>query len=75
MLESYKAIIHGDRVEWKDDIPIDLQNGKTIEVFITILDEPKAKNLRPFGLAKGQFVVPDDFDAPLPEEVLASFEQ
>lgn len=23
--------------------------------------------LRPIGLAKGQFVVPDDFDAPLPE--------
>ncbi|MGL4514373.1 MAG: type II toxin-antitoxin system Phd/YefM family antitoxin [Lacipirellulaceae bacterium] len=28
---------------------------------------------RPFGLAKGQFVVPDDFDAPLPEEVLRDF--
>jgi prevent-host-death family protein len=26
------------------------------------------------GLLKGQFVVPDDFDAPLPSEVLAEFE-
>ena len=30
---------------------------------------------RPFGLASGTFVVPDDFDDPLPEEVLRDFEQ
>ena len=30
---------------------------------------------RPFGLAVGTFVVPDDFDDPLPEEVLRDFEQ
>jgi antitoxin (DNA-binding transcriptional repressor) of toxin-antitoxin stability system len=30
---------------------------------------------RPFGLAAGSFVVPDDFDAPLPEDVLRDFEQ
>jgi antitoxin (DNA-binding transcriptional repressor) of toxin-antitoxin stability system len=30
--------------------------------------------LRPFGLAKGEFVVPDDFDAPLPDDVLDPFE-
>lgn len=29
---------------------------------------------RPYGLAAGQFTVPDDFDAPLPDEILASFE-
>ena len=29
---------------------------------------------RPAGLARGQFVVPDDFDAPLPDDVLADFE-
>jgi prevent-host-death family protein len=29
---------------------------------------------RPFGLAAGAFVVPDDFDAPLPEDVLREFE-
>jgi antitoxin (DNA-binding transcriptional repressor) of toxin-antitoxin stability system len=28
---------------------------------------------RPFGLAKGEFVVPDDFDAPLPEEFMRPF--
>lgn len=29
---------------------------------------------RPFGLAAGAFVVPDDFDAPLPVDVLREFE-
>jgi antitoxin (DNA-binding transcriptional repressor) of toxin-antitoxin stability system len=29
---------------------------------------------RPFGLAAGTFVVPDDFDDPLPEDVLRDFE-
>ena len=29
---------------------------------------------RPFALAAGAFVVPDDFDAPLPEDVLREFE-
>lgn len=32
------------------------------------------KQLRPFGLCAGEFVVPDDFDAPLPEEILSAFE-
>jgi prevent-host-death family protein len=30
---------------------------------------------RRLGTAKGDFVVPDDFDAPLPEEILADFER
>ena len=29
---------------------------------------------RPFGLCAGEFRVPDDFDAPLPEEILRQFE-
>ncbi|NUO79238.1 type II toxin-antitoxin system Phd/YefM family antitoxin [candidate division KSB1 bacterium] len=30
--------------------------------------------LRPYGLCASEFVVPDDFDEPLPENVLAEFE-
>ncbi|MDX2230894.1 MAG: type II toxin-antitoxin system prevent-host-death family antitoxin [Leptolyngbyaceae cyanobacterium bins.349] len=30
--------------------------------------------LRPFGLCAGEFTVPDDFDAPLPEDLLNAFE-
>jgi antitoxin (DNA-binding transcriptional repressor) of toxin-antitoxin stability system len=29
---------------------------------------------RKLGTAKGDFVVPEDFDAPLPEEILKEFE-
>jgi antitoxin (DNA-binding transcriptional repressor) of toxin-antitoxin stability system len=32
------------------------------------------KQLRPFGLCAGEFTVPDDFDAPLPEEIWSAFE-
>ena len=32
------------------------------------------KPLRPFGLCAGEFTVPDDFDDPLPEEILKEFE-
>ena len=35
---------------------------------------PHAKVLRPFGLCAGEFTVPDDFDAPLPEDLLRQFE-
>ena len=30
--------------------------------------------LRPYGLCAGEFKVPDDFDTPLPEDILNSFE-
>ena len=32
------------------------------------------ETLRPFGLCAGEFTVPDDFDAPLPEDILNAFE-
>ena len=32
------------------------------------------KQLRPFGLCAGEFTVPDDFDAPLPDDLLSAFE-
>ncbi|NEO34182.1 MAG: type II toxin-antitoxin system Phd/YefM family antitoxin [Symploca sp. SIO3C6] len=33
-----------------------------------------SKQLRPFGLCAGEFRTPDDFDAPLPQDILSSFE-
>ena len=41
---------------------------------LTIMQPAPVAQLRPIGLAKGEFVVPDKFNAPLPEEVLGSFE-
>lgn len=40
---------------------------------LTILNSPLSQP-RPIGLAKGLFTVPDDFNAPLPEDVLRTFE-
>ncbi len=33
------------------------------------------ESLRPFGLCAGEFTVPDDFDAPLPENIIQEFER
>ncbi|MEH2085049.1 MAG: type II toxin-antitoxin system prevent-host-death family antitoxin [Nostoc sp.] len=33
-----------------------------------------SNRLNSLGQDKGRFVVPDDFNAPLPEEILAAFE-
>ncbi len=41
---------------------------------LTIIDPTPLPRLRPIGLAKGQFTVPSDFNAPLPEDVLQTFE-
>jgi hypothetical protein len=41
---------------------------------LTILSSPPVSGPRPIGLAKGQFTVPDDFNAPLPDAVLEAFE-
>jgi len=38
------------------------------------LSVDSTKQLRPFGLCAGEFTVPDDFDAPLPEDILNAFE-
>jgi prevent-host-death family protein len=51
------------------------------EIIISKAGRPLAKivpfaspALRRFGMDRGVFRVPDDFDAPLPEEVIESFE-
>ncbi len=57
---------------------------KAGETFIiTQADQPVAelrpvisnhKPSRPYGLCAGEFTVPDDFDAPLPDDILSAFE-
>lgn len=75
MLQTYKATLNGNLLEWNGEVPEEVKNHEAVSVIVTILDEePSVTNLRPFGLSKGDFVVPEDFDAPLPEDVLADFE-
>lgn len=58
-----------------------VENGETI--VLTRRNRPVAElrplragtqTTRPVGLCKGEFRVPDDFDAPLPEDILRAFE-
>jgi prevent-host-death family protein len=41
---------------------------------VSEITDQDSKHLRPFALCEGEFVVPYDFDAPLPEEILSQFE-
>lgn len=75
MLQIFKAALNGNRLEWNEDVPREVKAYESIKVIVTILEEEtNAKNPRPFGLRKNEFVVPEDFDAALPEDVLADFE-
>jgi prevent-host-death family protein len=51
------------------------------EILITRRGEPAARLVahsigapRPFGVDRGRFVIPEDFDAPLDDDVLTTFE-
>jgi antitoxin (DNA-binding transcriptional repressor) of toxin-antitoxin stability system len=46
--------------------------GRTVAELRPI--EGSVATSRPMGLAKGDFVTPVDFDAPLPDELLGEFE-
>lgn len=45
--------------------------GKPVARLTRIAPQPKKRRL---GMLDGQFTVPDDFNAPLPDDVLAAFE-
>ncbi|MBW4034644.1 MAG: type II toxin-antitoxin system Phd/YefM family antitoxin [Proteobacteria bacterium] len=46
--------------------------GRPVAKLVPLNPAPPQRQL---GLLAGQFIVPDDFDAPLPDHVLDSFEQ
>lgn len=59
------------RVESGESLLI-LQSDKPIAELRPISNP--SQELRPFGLSKGAFTVPDDFNEPLPDDLLAEFE-
>ena len=71
--------------EIKRDLSNYLQRAQAGEIFVvTQAGKPVAEirpattanqYQRPFGLAAGQFTVPEDFDAPLPEQIIREFEE
>jgi prevent-host-death family protein len=60
-----------DRVSQGEEVII-AKAGKPIARLVSVKDRPER---RVPGSAKGRIVVGEDFDAPLPEEVLESFER
>ncbi len=59
------------RVEAGETLLI-VRTGKPIAEIQPVAVPPEA--LRPFGLCAGEFTVPEDFDAPLPEDIINAFE-
>ena len=41
MLHTYKATLHGDRLEWSDTPPDELAQNRSVAVYVTILEEPR----------------------------------
>ena len=75
MLETYKAKVQGNQITWVTDAPAETQSGDEVEVEVKVLSrETNGKERRPYGLAKGDFTVPDDLDESLPDDVIAEFE-
>ncbi len=59
------------RVEAGETLVV-LRAGNPIAEVVPVPE--KLVELRPVGLCKGEFEVPDDFNAPLPDDVLDAFE-
>lgn len=49
-----------------------LRAGKPVAEIIPV--SSAVRGLRPYGLCAGEFLVPDDFDQPLPEDIIKEFE-
>jgi prevent-host-death family protein len=60
-----------DRVEAGERIVV-VRGGRPVAELRPIASVPSAP--RPFGLAAGTFTVPEDFDSPLPDDILREFE-
>ena len=58
-------------VERGEPVTLVRDNRPVAEVTPVAPEPPKEP--RPIGLCKGQFVVPDDFDDPLPDDILNAF--
>lgn len=65
LLAYLQLVENGERL-------IIVKMGKPVAELRPIVPGPM--ELRPFGLCAGEFTVPDDFDDPLPEEIIQEFE-
>jgi hypothetical protein len=70
---KFHALVRGRTLPLPD---LGAFEGKRVEVILVEdeADERAAPPGRCFGTLRGQFVVPDDFDTPLSDDVLSAFE-
>lgn len=61
-----------ERAESGERVVIARRNEPVVE--LRLLPRSQTTGPRPFGLCAGEFEVPEDFDEPLPEDVLRDFE-
>ena len=59
------------QVEDGETVVLTRRNRPVAEIRRVIVER---RRRRPIGLCAGEFVVPSDFDAPLPDELLDTFE-
>lgn len=74
-LDMHEAKTHLSRyvAELRESETILLCRGNEPVAEIRALPRARTKP-RPFGLARGQFTVPDSFFEPLPDDIIESFE-
>ncbi len=77
---KFHALVSGKTLPLPD---LSAFEGKHVEVIVvedegqgrsTTLTSTESPPQRPLGLYRGQFIVPDDFDAPLPPEIQKYFD-
>jgi hypothetical protein len=73
---KFHAVVSGKTLSLPD---LGAFEGKRVEVIVVEEEVPSEieappRGQRPLGLLRGQFVVPDDFDAPLPSEIQRYFD-
>jgi hypothetical protein len=56
------------------DLPTDLPTGPAEVIILAGPEKSAVRGLRPIGMDVGKGWVADDFDAPLPEDLLGLFE-
>jgi hypothetical protein len=51
MRSTYRAVLHGNRLEWRDEKPETLLPDCEVEVYVTILDSPDSATDQARGAA------------------------
>ena len=75
-MEAIKKIIRvkNGRILFTD---LEKMNNRDVEIIILPLSDKTQyieNQQRPYALCANEFYVPDDFDSPLPEEIIKEFE-